>query len=186
MKWPTVLSAIQIEPFFNDELKKDAQELNSRISEAQTHRAKIEQDAQRLKGMDPGEMTAKDVSALKEIAAREFRELGSESPLFEALDVFYENLQLAVQKERDAAYQQHEEAKTEVRKRLVSVGYMDADPTLGILGTIQPMYVMRHPEVLAAKARFDRLDSRVGGHPRSFLPEWERTQARLAELRDAM
>ena len=186
MQWPTVLTAIQVEPFFNDELKTDAQELNSRISEAQTHRAKIEQDARRLKDMDPGAMTAKDVSALKEIATREFRELGSESPLFEALDVFYENLQLAVQKEAAAAYQQHEEAKTEVRKRLVGIGYVDADVTLRIPGTILPGFLFAHPDVVAAKRRFDGLNSRVGGHPRSFLPDWERTQARLAELRDAM
>ena len=95
-------------------------------------------------------MTAKDVSALKEIATRSFASWGARARYSRRPMLDHQSLQLAVQKEAAVAYQQHEEAKTEVRKRLRHrIRRRRRDSC--IPGTILPGSLFAHPDVVAAK-----------------------------------
>lgn len=57
----------------------------------------------------------------------------------------------------DAASTAVREAEAEVRRRLVQVGFVDSPPTSGAPGRIMPIFVLSHPLVIDAKARYTSL-----------------------------
>ena len=179
------LFLIGIETFWPEKLRSEAEELNDRIQKALDTRARIEADEQRLRALKPAEMTAKEVSGLKGIPMREFVALQVEVAIFTAMEPFAAKAYAVLKEERDIAYADLEAKKADVRKRLVSIGYVDAEPTLGIQGTIMPGWIFVHPDVRAAKRRFEQLDGRTGGNPPTYMEQLAGTEERLRALRDA-
>ena len=53
----------------------------------------------------------------------------------------------------ERAQSEPSEAEADIRRRLVSIGYVDAPPDSGVIGAIIPAFIVRHPEFRAAVNR---------------------------------
>jgi hypothetical protein len=120
------------------------------------------------------------------IAARRVAHLQEEIAIRSLLDQFYG---LAVN-DRQAAIEEASlnlsRAEKDVRGKLIGIGYVDVDPTLGVQGTITPGIIAMHPALAAARAAKEQAkgDS-IADHVRLNEERFSVANAELERLRAA-
>lgn len=153
--------------------------INEQIEQILKHRRWREEHAQQIRAADPATLDAESLVSGCELMTRvalEKDEYGLRLDLHDFLNGPYrEALTAAV----DAAWEAVQQTEADVRKRLVSIGYVDLPVHHGVRGTIVPDFVNRHPEMLEARDRYQSLK----GHASSN--DWVRdnitAMRRLAE-----
>lgn len=131
--------------------------INARIEQILKHRRWREEHAAQIRAADPATLDTESLVGGCELMTRvalERDEYQLRSDLHDFLAGPYrEALDAAI----DAAWKEVEQIEADVRKRLVSIGYVDIPVTHGIRGAIIPDFLNRHPEVLEARDRYQSL-----------------------------
>lgn len=151
MEW-TGLTPIDIADYFGKETKATAKALNERITHLLATRAALDKDSQALEA-EAATLGGKAIKRRQDIKARELDALAEEISTREELAAFQRQRAADLTSAAERAGAALGKAETDVRKKLVSIGYIEAPPTTSIVGKITPGMVLTHPDVVAARRR---------------------------------
>ncbi len=188
MKW-TAFQPIEVLETFPKKLREKLAALNEDIANALQNRKEFDAKRRQVsEGSDVNDIATHDfTNDLGVNATRTWlvELLQNELRLRREIQPVLPDLLQALRDSNERQKQELTDAKEEVRKGLVKVGYLDGPPAHGKLGTIQPGWIDRHPRVRALTDESNALQHKVWdfSYRRDNAAAMEQLESTLQDLR---
>ena len=181
MIW-TPLQTLHAEDWHSPETVKLRDELNEQIELLLKRRSLMDNHAEQALATPVEDVEGASVFQADCPQHNLFEALQTELKLRQDLDPFYAAEQADRRTAFDAACAARAETEADVKRRLVSIGYLDPDEHGYGRGRFQPGFVFRHPDVLAAKAHVEELRGQSESRGEN-MRQWDRLTDELERLR---
>ncbi|MFA9478574.1 hypothetical protein ACERK3_09725 [Phycisphaerales bacterium AB-hyl4] len=152
------LDTIVVEEWFSKPTVKAVNELNARITDMQTARASLEQDAVSMSQADVSALSPDDLYR-QDFAQRRFTLLQEEIRVREDVNAVLPMIRSDRYAIRDKYREQLAEAREWVKGELVKLGWLDLDKNVPHPSKITPAFTESHPTVVELRNTVKSLES---------------------------
>jgi hypothetical protein len=185
MRW-SQLQQVGTHKAYGSKLNGRVDAINEQIARILTNRAGIDESVSKTSDESLESLNFDNLLAFPATKAHTISVLQEEIHARRELSTMFKDIRAALRKAHDAAIATHEKVQAELRQALVGLGYVDAPVTLGVQGTIEPGWIMKHPKVREARGYIDELAAMANdaSHERNNEAELGTLLATLAAIRD--
>lgn len=166
IKW-TRLTPISLEDWCSPQLQEKASGFNKRINELLAGRKTANEMQSDLHNTDLADVDFTSCLTCSMPVEVVTESLQSELKLRRELIGFWDSHSDELRAEVEKARQDLVAAERKVRDGLVTLGYVDAEPTSQVIGKITPGFILTHPEVHGDRERYRALASALRANGRA-------------------
>jgi hypothetical protein len=164
-------------------LRQRYQDLAAELAKVQASQERLSADKAAIKIAAIAPTLVKQINQLRE---QEIRLLQSALKIYWDLSAWWKEFAPFLFEVCDKTFAALEAKKTEIRNRLVQIGYMDAPPESGMIGRFFPGWIFAHPEVKAAEEKHTQAQSIAHGARDKYAGLALEIEARLQAIKDQL
>jgi len=187
MKWQR-LQELPVEGFLSAKLKREVKDLNASIQAQLKNRAEYDSKAAAQRSASLEDFDFDNSTGPGGFLSWRVQILRNEMELRRRFDALGDEIHVERQKAVDVAFETYQQAERDVRKALVSIGYVDADKHENTIGKITPPMIWCHPKVHEAREGHRSLQARASDRPakRENLKSIKALETELTDIRDSV